>query len=401
MQAMILIALIFPRCSLSADTIPINIPPVTVFSPANAEAFPESTIFGDGHFSDALQHLRLVWPPLKLVSPALNNIATKRALWPRSIFMTRIVSPDSSVPWLDGSRRLAILKSCPLGVEWSTSSEEPFVCENEAYVHAFITRATAASDGLCAPHFVPLLHAWKADRVPEVSFTFEGDGIERSQTTLGFSTSRSNAVYMLIERTNAIQRIQSLDGYSALTLSERAEFSRYILFQVAFTLHVLGSLRCEHRDIAMGQMGHNLRYLKLAETQDPCSRAGKSCEWGYCWSAQGSMWCFQRKSAPLIGVIVQLFDFGKGVCKSHNATSWARTHGVLSTTAVKWAVKAAGVPDATLLSRACRYMHLTDCPLEFPAPIDSLQSPYFKRYVVEQAPPGACVMGWNAASAAS
>lgn len=351
----------------------------------------DDIIFGPLDFSTARSHIRLVWPPLKLVSAGEpGGFASKVAKWPRSIFLAKTL-PNGPAPWLAGPAKSVVLKSCPAALNVTGFlGQEPFVCENEAHVHAYITKKTSMVSKLqCNPHFIPLLQAWKAEPFPSSALRIAGPrNLAALAVGVGFETSVTPGIFMIIEHTAAVQQMRALDGYKALTAESRAAFSRYILFQIAFSLHVLGSIRCQHRDIAMGQMGHNLRYLQLGATQDPCNRAA-SCE-GYCWRAQGSIWCFNRENTPLIGVIVKVFDFGKGVCDVPFSRWFAAPR--VATAQRNWATKPVGVADEGVLQRSCGYMNLTDCPDSFPAPVHSLKSPYFERYLVDRAPAGACIM---------
>jgi hypothetical protein len=216
--------------------------------------------------------------------------------------------------------------------------------------------------------------------------------------SLGFSSRNDDNMYVLMKKAPDVDNPAFLNGYAQLSARQREDFARYVVFQLGYALHLLGSIGCVHRDLAMGNMSHNLRYLEVPASEDPCGRGGaqgSTCSWGYCWSAVGSTWCFERAKNPMLGVIIQLFDFGKGFCTGPGANGWLQGKKDLVGAKKKWMLANAGVPDSGLLSRACGHLGLHDCPESFPSAIDSLQSPYFQRFSLSSAEPipeGACVI---------
>jgi hypothetical protein len=232
---------------------------------------------------------------------------------------------------------------------------------------------------------------------------------------------------MVLKATAPVSSLMKLKGYPELGYDERVLFAQYVLFQLAFSLQSLARIGCQHRDLASLHIGHNIRYREVEGLTDPCQNQ-KKCPWGRCWSAGGSLWCFERSQTPLLDVITQVFDFGNSLCQNPNSPllSWYVTHRVKACCRVEkkcrtayflllrassrryegygpgmaavvhgWARKPGKVTDDTFLSRACRHLKLGDCPSAFSAPIAALSSPYFQQFRFEGTvlPRGACVIG--------
>jgi hypothetical protein len=329
-------------------------------------------IWGAQDPDSIVKKLHISWPPLKIYQGGDA---------PRSVFKAKL------------SDRPLVLKLRPLTPR---NERHQFACENEAHVHARVTTTTFCKNGTrceCSPNFLPLLYAWKGKPLPRSFF-----GTSASPATyhnMGLDAAKGEVVYMLIAPIShvSVKAAHLLPGFRSLSQEQQHDFVRYTMFQLSFAIYVLRQLGCMHRDLANPWMDNAKFALVRGQGSDPCSRSG-SCPWGYCWRIEGKLWCFDKKKTPLAKYFIRLYDYSSSHC-DFSAHKWYEGTGVTEKTVLRHKRGYTPFPDDPAPALVCKHYRLRDCPQSFPPATRGVFAPYYDRFLVDSAPPGACVFGPN------